>query len=288
MADKKFILTAEGLGVSDASDRAILEGCQEGFAKSVCIVANGNDFDNAINNILPNLQNLGVSTGLCLNIIDGKPLCGDITSLIDKNGNFNNSFMNLIIKAYNPKEKDFWNDIEREFRRQIEKTLSKTKITHLSSANNIHSIPKIFELTCRLAKEYQIPYIRTYFEKPYFMPDIGKHFRFNYIINFLKSIFFGMLTIFNESTAHNYELKTNDYFIGIAFERKTTPLSLVYGAGAIKYKNVIIEASICPNRYSDGQVDDNFTEFLLMKNKKLKEKIENLGYEITNYAEKEN
>ena len=248
MTDKKFILTSEGLGVSDAANRAILEGCSEGFVKSVCIVANGKDFDNAINNILPELQNIGVASGLCLNIIDGEPLCSDILTLVGKNGKFNNSFFNLIIKAYNPKEKEFWNDIEREFRRQIEKTLSKTKITHLSSADNIHSIPKIFELTCRLAKEYGIPYVRTYFEKPYLIPDIRKHFKLNYIINFFKSIFFGILTIFNESTAHKYELKTNDYFIGIAFERKTTPLSLVYGLGAIKYNNIIVEASICANR----------------------------------------
>ena len=33
--------------------------------------------------------------------------------------------------------------------------------------------------------------------------------------------------------------------------------------------------------------DNHFDEFMLMKNRKLKEKIERLGFEITNYVEKE-
>ena len=50
---------------------------------------------------------------------------------------------------------------------------------------------------------------------------------------------------------------------------------------------VVAEALIHPCRYEDGTIDNHFTEFLITKNKKLKDKIEQLGYEITNYVEKD-
>ena len=40
---------------------------------------------------------------------------------------------------------------------------------------HVHSIPRIFELVCRLAKEYGIRQIRTQYEKPYIIPDVFKH-----------------------------------------------------------------------------------------------------------------
>ena len=64
-------------------------------------------------------------------------------------------------------------------------------------------------------------------------------------------------------------------------------LTVSYGVKAIKYDNVVVEALIHPKRYDEGFVDNHFEEYLLTKNKKLKEKIEKLGFEITNYVEKE-
>ena len=51
------------------------------------------------------------------------------------------------------------------------------------------------------------------------------------------------------------------------------------------YDTVTVEALIHPSRYEDGTVNNHFDEFLLTKNKKLKEKLEKLGFEITNYVE---
>ena len=65
-------------------------------------------------------------------------------------------------------------------------------------------------------------------------------------------------------------------------------LTVAYGVSIIKYNNITLEAIIHPCRYEDGTIDNHFDEFLLTKNKKLKEKIEELGYEITNYVKKEN
>ena len=94
-------------------------------------------------------------------------------------------------------------------------------------------------------------------------------------------------TLINESIAHRYELKTNDYLIGLTYDLMIDSLTVVYGAIFTNYKKITVEAIIHPCRYEDGTVNHRFTEYLLTKNKKLKEKIEKMGFEITNYAEKE-
>lgn len=282
---KRFILNADDFGLCKALNRAVLEGYQNGLLKSTSLVANGEAFEEAVNEIIPQCPELGV--GIHLNIIEGKALCSDLTTLTDTHGNFNNSYIQLLIKAYNPKEKDFFAELEREFRRQIEKVMSRTKVTHIDSHVHIHSIPRIFDLVCRLAKEYGIKQIRTQFEKPYIIPDLKKHLTWNYPLNIIKTMLLGFFAIFNEASVHKYELNTNDYLIGILYTSMMDPLTVSYGVMAVKYDNVTVEAIIHPSRYEDGTVNNRFDEFLITKNKKLKEKIEKLGFEITNYVEKE-
>lgn len=282
---KKFILNADDFGLCKAINRAVLEGYQFGLLKSASLVANGVAFEEAVNDIIPQCPELGV--GIHLNVFEGLPLCTDLTTLVDSEGKFNNSYVQLLIKAYNPKETEFFNELEREFRRQIEKIMSKTKVTHIDSHVHIHSIPRIFDLVCRLAKEYGIKQVRTQFEKPYIIPDLRKHLSWTYPLNILKTILLGFFTIFNEATVHKYELKTNDYLVGVLYTSMMDALTVSYGVMAVKYDNVTVEALIHPSRYEDGTVNNRFDEFLLTKNKKLKEKIERLGFEITNYVEKE-
>ena len=282
---KKFILNADDFGLCKAINKAVLEGCENGLLKSVSLVANGEGFEEAVNTILPQCPELGI--GIHLNVIEGLSLCEDLSLLVNSEGKFNNSFWQLLIKAYNPKEKEFMNELEREFRLQIEKIMSKTKVSHIDSHLHIHAIPKIFNLVCRLAKEYGIKQVRTHFEKPYIVPDFNKHFTWKYLINILKTILFGFFTIFNEATIHKNELKTNDYIIGILYSSIIDALVISYAISAIKYKNVVVEAFIHPSRYEDGTINNRFNEFLLTKNKKLKNKLERLGFEITNYVEKE-
>ncbi len=282
---KKFILNADDFGLCKAINCAVLEAYQHGILKSASIVANGEAFDEAINTILPQCPDLGI--GIHLNVMEGLSLCEDVTSLINSDGKFNNSFIQLLIKAYNPKEKDFMEQLEREFRLQIEKVMSKTRVSHIDSHIHIHAIPKIFDLVCRLAKEYGIKQVRTQFEKPYIIPDLNKHLTLKYPINIIKTILLGFFTVFNDGTIHKYELKTNDYLIGILYTSMMDALAISYGLLAVKYDNVTIEALIHPSRYEDGTVNNRFDEFLLTKNKKLKEKIERLGFKITNYVEKD-
>lgn len=281
---KRFILNADDFGLCKAVNRAVLEGYVNGLLKSVSLVANGLFFDEAINSIIPQCPDIGV--GIHLNVTEGTSLCEDLSTLTNSECVFNNSFLQLLIKAYNPKEKDFMSELEREFRLQIEKVISKTPVTHIDSHHYIHAIPKIFDLVCKLAKEYGINQVRTHFEKLYIIPDLKKHLNRVYFFNIIKNTFLGFFTLFNEASIHRYGLRTNDYIVGILYSSIMDALALSYGIMAVKYDNITLEAFIHPSRYEDGTVNNRFDEFLIIRNKKLKEKIERMGFEITNYVEK--
>lgn len=280
---KRFILNADDFGMSKAVNRAVLEAYDSGFLKSVSLTPNGEYFDEAVNEILPKCSDLGV--GIHLNIMSGKSLCSDIDLIADSDMHFYNSYISLIIKTYNPKNKEILPQMEREFRRQIEKVMAKTKVSHIDSHCHIHSIPCIFDLVCRLAKEYGIPQVRTHFEKFYIVPEPIRHLKKDYYINTARKMLLNFLTIFNENTVHKYGLKTNDYLIGTSYEASMDSLAVAYGIKVLKYDNITVEAFIHPGRYEEGLIDNHFDEYLLTKNKKLEDKILRSGYDITNYVE---
>ena len=282
---KRFILNADDFGMSKAANRAIAEAYGYGFLKSASITANGETFDEAINVILPKCPDLGL--GIHLNITEGSPICTDVDLLTNADRKFCNSFIKILIKSFNPKEKDFLEQIEREFRRQIETVLSKAKIYHIDSHDDIHAIPPIFDIVCRLAKEYNIPQVRTHFEKFYLVPEFYRHFNKQFYLNLLEKFLLNFFTIFNENTVNKYGLKTNDYIIGTQYSASMDALAIAYGLNTVKYNNITVEALIHPRRYDEGTIDNYFDEYMIARNKKLAEKILRLGYDITNYVVKE-
>ena len=195
---KNFILNADDFGMSKAFNEAVLEGYTKGILTSASICANGEAFDGAINEILPQCPKL--SLGVHLNIIEGKSLA-ECPLLTDKNGQFNNGYISMILKSL---DIEFLEQVEMEFRAQIEKVLKVAKVDHIDSHVHTHAIPNLFKLTAKLAKEYNIPYIRTQFEKPYITPILNKHLNPKYPPNILKIILLNTFTILNKPVAKRY------------------------------------------------------------------------------------
>ena len=285
MSDKKFVLNADDFGMSSAFNTAIYEGYQKGLLKSTSLVANGEAFDEAVEKVVNSCEGLGV--GVHLNIIEGKALVEDQKELTDSNGNFNNSYGKLILKAFNRKNKDFMEQLENEFRAQIDKIRDAgVHITHIDSHVHTHAIPPIFELVCKLARDYEIPQIRTQYEHFYMVPDVYIHLNMAYPINLIKIGLLNFFTLKNKPVAKKYGLKTNDFLIGVGYTSMMNGLTVSSGLSALKNKKgIVAEALIHPCRYDEGFINNHFAEYQLSKNQKLKEKIENLGFEITNYVE---
>jgi len=276
MADKKFILNADDFGLSQAHNQAVLEGYNNGFLTSASLCANGNSFESAVHDILPDCQHLGIAVHL--NIMEGKSLteCPDLT---DKNGYFNKGYEWLILNQYNKK---VLAQIEGEFRAQIEKVLQYVKADHLDSHVHTHAIPEIFKITAKLAKEYNIKYVRTQFEELYFIPKLSKHLNFSYPLNLVKIALLQFYTCINRKTLKQYDLKTNDYILGVGYTGMMDSDAIEYGLKELE-GSCIAEALIHPCKYDTAVQNSHTKEFEITQNLTLKDTINRSGFEITNY-----
>ncbi|MBS5861253.1 ChbG/HpnK family deacetylase [bacterium] len=279
MAVKKFILNADDFGMTKDYNRAVMYAYSRGFLKSASLCANGEAFDNAVNEVLPECPRLGV--GVHLNIIEGKALtkCNLLTN--DKN-EFNNGYLALILKSGN---KDFKNQVEKEFRAQIEKVLQYTKPDHIDSHVHTHAIPEIFKITVKLTKEYNIPYIRTQYEEFYNVPELSRHLNFKYPVNILKIILLNFFTAQNKQYLSGKNIKTNDYLLGVGYTGMMDNKTIEYGLSALPDEDCIAEALIHPCKYSSDIKNQHMKEFLITQDRDLETKIYGLGFEITNYKQ---
>lgn len=276
MVEKKFILNADDFGMSKAFNRAVLDGYHNGFLTSASLCANGKAFNAAVNEIIPECPNLGL--GVHLNIIEGRSLT-KAPLLTNKKGKFNNVFLSILLKSH---DESFLNQVEFEFRTQIETVMNYAKVDHIDSHVHTHSIPNLFKITAKLAKEYNIPYIRTQYEEMYFVPSIRKHLNLKYPPNILKILLLNYFTSINKKVVEEYGLKTNDNLIGVGYTGLMDDLTVEYGLKAIEDSH-ITEALIHPCHYATSNKNQHYTEFLITQNKSLKDKIARLGFEITNY-----
>ena len=270
---KQFILNADDFGLSKEFNNAVLEGYKNGFLKSASLCVNFDAFTDAVSNVIPQCQNLGV--GVHLNIMEGKPLT-ECNLLTDKYGFFNNNYLSLLLNSY---RKEFLKQIEIEFRAQIEKAVKFIKIDHLDSHVHTHAIPKIFELTCKLAKEYNINYIRSQYEKPYFVPR--KCFNIKYPINIIKVILLNFFTLKNRKLIKKYKLNTNDFILGVNYTGMMDSETIEYGLQKIKEDNIVVEALFHPCIYKNNATSNqHYTEFLIITDKNLKQKINSMDFEL--------
>lgn len=268
--------------MSSAFNKAVLDGYNHGFLTSASICANGGAFEAAVNEIIPECPNLGV--GVHLNIIEGKALgeVGEKNLLTNANGEFNKGYLALMYLSNNPV---FLEQVEKEFRLQIELVSKYVKPDHIDSHVHVHAIPKIFELTCKLAKEYGIKQVRTQFEKIYFVSDVKKHLNFKYPPNLLKIALLNYFTFANKNTLKKYELSTNDYILGVGYTGMMDDKTVLQGLEAIKGDNLVVEALIHPCNYSKTVKNvQRQAEFAITQNLDLKDKIQRLGFEIVNYS----
>ena len=279
MDEKKFILNADDFGMTNDFNRAVLYAYGRGLLKSASLCANGSAFDNAVNEILPECSALGI--GVHLNIMEGHALT-KCHLLTDDSGIFNQGYLSLMFKA---KKKDVQKQIENEFRAQIEKIISITKPDHIDSHVHTHAIPEIFKIVVKLAKEYNIPYIRTQHEAFYTVPKLSKHLNFKYPANILKILLLNHFTQINKKLLENTGLKTNDYLLGVGYTGMMDDMTVEYGLEALPDENCIAEALIHPCKYNSNIKDSHYNEFLITQNKELENKIYRLGFEITNYKQ---
>ncbi len=181
---KKIITTADDLGIDKETNEAIKECYESGVLTSSCLMAVGEAFDDAVENVIKTHPDLEI--GVHLDIIECKALTQNGKStLTDENGKFNNSYVDMLLKSY---DKKFLSEVESEFNAQIEKILSVgIKPTYINTHVHTHSIPNLFKIICKSAEKYAIPNVRTQGELPYYTKGLKRHTSIRYCLNIIKN-----------------------------------------------------------------------------------------------------
>jgi predicted glycoside hydrolase/deacetylase ChbG (UPF0249 family) len=239
----KITINADDFGLSEGFNQGILLAGSGGLLASTSIRVNGTAYRDALLNIVPNIPN--VKIGLHLNIVEGystrRVEQGEI--LCRKDGSYRLEFFSFLIKTLYSKK--LMAEIEKDFRNQIEIALRDFKtLDHINSHRHSHLVPKIFTLTCRLAREYGIEVIRSPREKFYSI-DL-KNIRLWYIKNLVKWIVINTFEKINRKAIKVNNLQSPDYFVGVLCTGHMNFNTLTRGLDAVSSPNKIVEVLMHP------------------------------------------
>lgn len=275
MQMKKLIISADDLGASEENNKAIFSGVKDGVITATGLIVNMPGFEHAVKEILPVIN---VDIGLHFNMFEGKALTA-CPLLTDENGYFNKSFVQILISQNN---KEMLEQIEAELKAQIEKILQYNKISHLDSHCHYHAIPAVFDIFIKLAKEYDIKYIRTQ-QEPFYVV-LKKVFDIKFPKNIIKHVLLNTLTKHNKSKLEKEGLKTNDSFIGVLFTGYMDESAILSGMKNIKdgITEVIFHPYL-PENLSKTERLNNYKEFLITKNPRFIAELKNSGTELIDF-----
>ena len=275
---KVLIFNSDDFGHSRPFNMGVYKGIKSGVIKTSCVLSNMEGYSEA----KELSYDLGkIKFGIHINLVEGKSLTEN-KLLVDSKNYFNNGYIDLLKKSF---DKNFLNAAEFEMRAQIEKTLGDFKINHINSHVHTHSIPNLFNLVIKLAKEYKIPYIRTQFEKPYFVKSIKKHLTCKYPVNLIKLALLDSLSLRNKKLIGDNFL-TNDYMLGVTYTGFMDKNTILEGLKVID--KGVVEVLIHPAYYEKEILKpDNYREFLITQDDNIINEIKNLGFIITDCSLKE-
>jgi chitin disaccharide deacetylase len=155
-----LVVNADDFGMTEGTNRAIIDAHQKGIVTSTSLLANGQSFDHAVELAKAN-PTLGV--GVHLTLSEGRPI-DDMARMIVfvpgvEAGHFplgNSPYVKALLTNKLPHK-----NIMREFKSQILKiTRTGIKPTHIDGHKYIHLLPRIADIVAEVADVYGIPFVR--------------------------------------------------------------------------------------------------------------------------------
>lgn len=283
----RFVFHGDDFGLNHSFNAGIVQAHKNGLLRSTSYRVDGTAFHEAVE-LARDLPNLG--QGVHLNLVEGK-----------EEGRYRTNFGNLLLNAG---KKSVQHAIESEFRFQIDTVLAAgVRVDHLNSHQHSHIIPEIFEVVCRLAKEYGISYVR--------LPNEPYHLAPKLLWSYLKGV--PWLTLnhakwaaakkFSETnliTARKYGIRTNDVFLGLLhtghMDIESTMIGIQHALAKVGTDDGVIEILMHPclpaekNQYLEKYLEsythsrERQVEYNALCDHRLADMIKKLGAVNLNYA----
>lgn len=214
---KQLIVNADDFGMTEGVNRAILEAHRNGIVTSTSLLANGAAIAWAVE-MARQTPSLGV--GVHLNLTEGQPVSGAqaVPGLTSPGGKFVAGPGRLVARMMQRRVTP--DEIEREFRAQIEKVLEAgITPTHLDGHQHVHMWPPVFAITARLAGEYGIRGVRCSRERRTGVTGIlGRNgtSRSKIVRQWGGGVALAILAVGARSRLARQGVSTPDYFYGVS------------------------------------------------------------------------
>jgi predicted glycoside hydrolase/deacetylase ChbG (UPF0249 family) len=174
---RKVIINGDDLGLSIGTNEGICACLQEGILSSTSIMAGGAAFDDAVQR----LQRLGLRhVGIHLTLDEERPVLppSEIPSIVTAEGIFFDR--GKLLKKLLLGNAIQMDDVEREFRAQIQKCLDAgLQLSHIDGHGHVHVYPKISAVVAELAGAFGISRVRLPAERYRYVDlsayGLGKH-----------------------------------------------------------------------------------------------------------------
>jgi chitin disaccharide deacetylase len=210
---KRLILNADDFGMTRGINEGIVRAHQEGILTSTTLMATGAAFDDAVAKVRL-IPTLGVG---CHVVLVGSVAVmprEKIPSLVDATGRLPKSLPTLVAKVTSGAIRI--QEIELEIRAQIEKIRSAgIEPTHLDTHKHTHAHPRVMHALGRVARELKIHCVRKPVESLWDSWNSSQRAPRSFSQLAAAAAVRAISATF-DSIAHQYGLRSPDYFLGLA------------------------------------------------------------------------
>ncbi|MBI5873605.1 MAG: ChbG/HpnK family deacetylase [Candidatus Omnitrophica bacterium] len=235
----KLIYHSDDLGATAGITSRMLKAWEDGLLDGFSIFANSDCFED-IGRFLGSRTKQTARIAAHLNLWEGKPILpsSDVPLLVDQDGFFNIEFMGILkqylLSSGNTK-KAILNEVEREWRAQIEKIISVIKPRPLSAIDghiHMHMLPFLFRIAAKLAREYRIPEIRIVNE-PFYLSHVPRECSSShFLINTIKHFILQVCVPFDLKIAEKVGLTHPDAMLGVLYSGMMSIPNILAGVRA--------------------------------------------------------
>lgn len=213
----RLIVHADDFGISQKINEGILHAHAQGILTSTSIIASGAAFEHAIEicRLVPTLD-----VGVHLTLVEERPLlrADAVASLVNNEWRFHQNAKKFAKKYFTGKIR--LQEVKNELEAQVRKVLSRgINVSHLDSHQHLHMLPKVHEVTVKIAKQFGIPAIRSTREKIHLgmLKNMGLFSR----------LFFLLVLNRIPRLPEDPEIKRTDYFLGFFFSGILNKMNLM-------------------------------------------------------------
>lgn len=247
----RLILSNDDFGVTHGLTEAVRQSFLAGRTSCASIRTNGAAFEHSLKDVLPTIP--GLELALHLNLTEGpaEAAPSEVPHLTDEGGRFRRSFAHYLLDLR--RDGQLRREIERELRAQFEKALrAGLAINSVNGHQHVHMIPEVFEVTCRLARDFGVGLVRIPQEPFFWLPATADTLFMTSHLNPLKHLLLNRLSRGARARLSHYGLRSVGAFVGVLYTGRMT-VRVVRSALAKIQRSGIEEVEIL---FHPADVDD--------------------------------